>query len=117
MVTNPHIHPMSSSVMDEMSYFLSKQEDVYIRSRLEDTLLWSCQCHNTIDREYGYGRKGWMSERFCHSEGLVKERYPDGTLASTWFALMPWACGSILEGLTGEMWPEDVKENGEVSAL
>ena len=58
-----------------------------------------------------------MSERFCHSEGLVKERYPDGTLASTWFALMPWACGSILEGLTGEMWPEDVKENGEVSAL
>lgn len=116
-VTNPHIHPMSSSVMDEMSYFLSKQEDVYIRSRLEDTLLWSCQCHNTIDREYGYGRKGWMSERFCHSEGLVKERYPDGTLASTWFALVPWACGSILEGLTGEMWPEDVKENGEVSAL
>lgn len=105
-VTNPHIHPMSSSVMDEMFYFLSKQEDAYIRSRLEDTLLWSCQCHNTIDREYGYGRKGWMSERFCHSEGLVRERYPDGTLASTWFALMPWACGAILEGLTGEMWEE-----------
>ncbi len=103
-VTNPHIHPMSSSIMDEMFYFLSKREDAYIRSRLEDTLLWSCQCHNTVDGEYGYGRKGWMSERFCHSEGLVKEKYPDGTPASTWFALMPWACGSILEGLTGEMW-------------
>lgn len=103
-VTNPHIHPMSSSVMDEMFYFLSKREDTYVRSRLKDTLLWSCQCHNTADREYGYGRKGWMSERFCHSEGLVKERYPDGTPASTWFALMPWACGSILEGLTGETW-------------
>ena len=53
--------------------------------------------------------KGWMSERFCHSEGLVKERYPDGSLASTWFALMPWACGSILEGLTGEAWDLTVR--------
>ena len=98
-VTNPHIHPMSSSVMDEMAYYLRHREDGYIRSRLEDTILWSCQCHATFDKEYSIGRKGWMSERFCHSEGLVKERYPDGTLASTWFALMPWACGSILEGL------------------
>lgn len=106
-VVNPHIHPMSSSVMDEMAYFLSKQEDSYIRSRLEDTLLWSCQCHNTVDREYDYGKKGWMSERFCHSEGLLTERYPDGKPASTWFALMPWACGSLLEGLTGTLWPKD----------
>lgn len=103
-VTNPHIHPMSSSVMDEMHYYLSKREDAYIRSRLEDTVSWSCQCHNTYDGEFGYGKKGWMSERFCHSEGLLKERYPDGSPASTWFALMPWACGSILEGLTGESW-------------
>ncbi|MGI6188332.1 MAG: hypothetical protein ACOYI1_01200 [Caldicoprobacteraceae bacterium] len=103
-VANPHIHPMSSSVIDEMAYFLSRQEDEYIRSRMEDTILWSCQCHMIVDREYGYGRKGWMSERFCHSEGLLTERYPDGTPASTWFALMPWACGSILEGLTGEVW-------------
>ena len=105
-VTNPHIHPMSSSVMDEMAYYLRQREDRYIRSRLDDTRLWSCQCHATYDGEYGYGKAGWMSERVCHCEGLVKERYPDGTLASTWFALMPWACGSILEGLTGDMWTE-----------
>lgn len=105
-VTNPHIHPMSSSVMDEMSYYLAHREDPYIRSRLLDTRLWSCQCHATFDGEYGYGKKGWMSERFCHSEGLVKERYPDGTLASTWFALMPWACGALLEGLTGDAWED-----------
>ena len=105
-VTTPHIHPMSSSVMDEMYYYLAHREDGYIRSRLTDTILWSCQCHATFDREYGYGKTGWMSERFCHSEGLVKERYPDGTLASTWFALMPWACGSLLEGLTGQAWED-----------
>lgn len=105
-VTNPHIHPMSSSVMDEMYYYLAHREDGYIRSRLHDTILWSCQCHATFNGEYGYGKKGWMSERFCHCEGLVKERFPDGTLASTWFALMPWACGSLLEGLSGEAWTD-----------
>ena len=106
-VTNPHIHPMSSSVMDEMRYYLHFREDAYIRGRLEDTVRWSCQCHNTRDGEFGYGRTGWMSERFCHSEGLLTETWPDGSPASTWFALMPWACGSILEGLTGETWQDD----------
>ena len=106
-VTNPHIHPMSSSVMDETAYYLRFREDGYIRSRLEDTLLWSCQCHNTRDGEYGYGKTGWMSERFCHSEGLLTEKWPDGSPASTWFALMPWACGSILEGLAGDAWQSE----------
>lgn len=98
-VTNPHIHPMSSSVIGEMEYYLGVRDDEYIASRLNDTILWSCQCHNTYDREYDYGKTGWMSERFCHSQGLLTEHYPDGCVASTWFALMPWACGSILEGL------------------
>ena len=103
-VTNPHIHPMSSSVLDEAQYFLNRREDPYIRSRMEDTRQWSCQCHAAFDGEYGFGRKGWMSERFCHCQGLLKERFPDGSPASTWFALMPWACGSLLEGLAGEAW-------------
>ena len=103
-VTNPHIHPMSSSVMNEMAYYLKNRNDDYIRNRLEDTKWWSCQCHNTYDKEFGYGKVGWMSERFCHCEGLLDEKYQDGTPASTWFALMPWACGSILEGLTGDLW-------------
>ena len=106
-VTNPHIHPMSSSVIDEMKYYLRFREDSYVRGRLEDTVLWSCQCHNTRDGEFGYGKTGWMSERFCHSEGLLTETWPDGSPASTWFALMPWACGSILEGLTGDAWQDD----------
>lgn len=103
-VANPHIHPMSSTVTDEMLYYIRQKPDAYIESRLQDTLLWNCQTYNTYDKEYDYGRKGWMSERFCHCEGLLAERYPDGTLASTWFALMPWACGCILEGLAGECW-------------
>ena len=104
LLTIPWGHPMSSSVMDEMLYYLRFRDDSYIQSRLEDTKLWSCQCHNTFDGEYGYGKTGWMSERFCHSEGLLTEKWPDRSPASTWLALMPWACGSILEGLNGKVW-------------
>lgn len=88
---------MSSTVIDEILYYVRKRKDTYIESRLMDTVGWSCQTYNTYDKEYDYGRKGWMSERFCHCEGLLVQEYPDGSVASTWFALMPWACGSILK--------------------
>ncbi len=103
-VANPHIHPMSSTVIDELLYYTRHRKDRYIESRLRDTVDWSRQTYNTHDKEYDYGRRGWMSERFCHCEGLLVQKYPDGSPASTWFALMPWACGSILEGLCGENW-------------
>lgn len=110
-VANPHIHPMSCTVADEMFYYLRCRPDAYIESRLKDTVGWSLQTFNTFDREYDYGRAGWMSERFCHCEGLLVQTYPDGSLASTWFALMPWACGSVLEGVCGTWW--DYKEKEE----
>lgn len=100
---NPHIHPMSSAVIDEMRYYLSQREDGYVKDRMEDTIKWSLQTFNTYDGEYGYGKVGWMSERFCFCEGLLTETYPDGEVASTWFALMPWASASILEGLANIM--------------
>lgn len=97
---NPHIHPMSSTVIPEMRYYVEERDDAYVRSRLEDTIKWSLQTFNTYDREYGYGEPGWMSERFCFCQGLMTEKYPDGSPASTWFALMPWASASIIEGLS-----------------
>ena len=99
---NPHIHPMSSSVTDEMLWYYERTGDRYVYDRLRDTIGWGCQTYNSYDGEYGYGKKGWMSERFCYSQGLLTERYPDGSPASTWFALMPWASCSIIEGLAGE---------------
>lgn len=101
---NPHIHPMSSTVVDEMLYYYQQTGDEYVLSRMKDTVEWGCQTYNTYDGEYGYGLRGFMSERFCYSEGLVVEKYPDGRYASTWFALMPWAGASIVEGLTGDYW-------------
>ena len=104
---NPHIHPMSSTIVDELLYYVNKTCDRYVEERMRDTVLWGCQSYNTVDKEYDYGQIGWMSERFCYSEGLVTEKYPDGRPASTWFALMPWASASILEGMTGDYWNKE----------
>ena len=103
-IANPHIHPMSSNIVDELLYFVEKSEDKYVKDRMMDVIGWGCQTYNTYDGEFDYGKKGWMSERFCHSEGLVSEKYSDGSPASTWFCLMPWASGSILDGLAGDYW-------------
>ncbi len=103
-VSNPHIHPMSSNIIGELLYYIEQNPDKYVQDRLIDTVLWSCQNHNTYDGEFDFGKKGWMSERFCYSEGLLYETYPDGSIASTWFCLMPWAVASILDGLAGDYW-------------
>jgi len=108
---NPHIHPMSSSIVDEMLFYLERRADNYIYTRMLDTIGWGCQCHNTYEKEYDYGHRGWMSERFCYSEGLLTENYPTGEPSSTWFCLMPWAVGSILEGLAGDYWERRNKES------
>jgi hypothetical protein len=95
---------MSSSVVAEMRYYVehtppSSEWYQYVKSRLEETVRWGCQTYNLFEGEYGYGMLGWMSERFCYSQGLLSEKYPDGSPSSTWFALMPWASSSVLEGL------------------
>ncbi|KWX74377.1 hypothetical protein AMQ84_20475 [Paenibacillus riograndensis] len=108
-VANPHIHPMSSNLVDELYYFVQQRKDSYVRQRMLDTIGWGCQTYNRYDREFDHGKKGWMSERYCHSEGLLTETYSDGSPASTWFCLMPWASGSIIEGLVGDYWEADVK--------
>lgn len=103
-IANPHIHPMSATVIDELHYYIDKTGNKYFAKRLDDITKWCCQTYNTFDKEYDFGKIGWMSERFCHSQGLLTQKYDNGKLASTWFCLMPWASASILEGLTGKLW-------------
>jgi hypothetical protein len=97
---------MSSTIVDELAYYVENTGDNYVAQRMKDVILWGCQTYNTYDGEYGYGKKGWMSERYCYSQGLLTETYPDGSPASTWFALMPWGGSSIVEGLAGKVWNE-----------
>lgn len=101
---NPHIHPMSNNVMDELLYCWEQTGDIYFRKRLKDTMQWGMQTYSQYDGQYDYGKKGWMSERFCYSEGLMIEEYDDGRLCSTWKCFLPWGASNIIEGFCGECW-------------
>ena len=57
------------------------------------------------DGEYDWGKKGLINERFCYSDSLLAERYPDGSPSSTWFCAHSWASGAVLEGVA-ELLPE-----------
>lgn len=103
-VCNPHIHPMSNNIIDDMLYYLAIQPNAYIQSRLWDRVLWGLQTYNSYDGEFDYGKRGWMSERFCYSEGLLLEKYADGTKSSVWFAFLPWGAANVLEGMCGDLW-------------
>lgn len=101
---NPHIHPMSSNIADEILFYWQQTKDDYYKQRLDDVMRWGKQCHNRFDGEYDYGKKGWMSERYCYSEGLLIQRYPSGEPASTWFCFLPWGAANIIEGMCGDTW-------------
>lgn len=103
-VCNPHIHPMSSTIIDEIKYYFDRTHDKYAYDRMMDTLIWGKQSFNRFDGEFDFGKIGWMSERFCYSQGLLTQTYNDGSPASTWFNLLPWAATSVLEGYTGTGW-------------
>ncbi|MBP7175066.1 MAG: hypothetical protein KBA53_02460 [Thermoclostridium sp.] len=40
----------------------------------------------------------------CANCAQPEGTYSDGSPATTWFCLMPWAAGSILDGLAGDYW-------------
>lgn len=109
-VANPHVHPMGSVLVDEMLHYTRHRDSAYVESRLRDTVDWGCQTYNSVPGELGFGDVGWMSERFCHSEGLLTQTYPDGSPASTWFALMPWASSCVVRGMVGDLWDSPLGE-------
>ena len=100
-VNNSHIHPMGSSILDCILYAADKTGDPYILSRFRDTLRWTLNAYLHFDGDYGWGKKGMINERFCYTDSLLAERYPDGSPVSTWFCAHSWASGAVLEGLVG----------------
>lgn len=98
-VNNSHIHPMGSSILDSIAYAVKELKDDYLKSRLIDTLKWTLTVYLHQDGDYDWGRKGMINERFCYTDSLLAERYPDGSPASTWFCAHSWASGAVLEGL------------------
>lgn len=102
-VNNSHIHPMGSQVAGSILYATEATGDEYLRSRLIDTVRWTLTVYLHYDGDYGWGKKGMINERFCYTDSLICERFPDGSPAGTWFCAHSWASGAVLEGLVGRI--------------
>lgn len=101
-VSNQCIHPMGLMINTELRYLDEQTGDDYHRRRQQDGIQWALNSLELYPVVMGYGRLGVISERFCPSDGLIEERYPDGTFASTWFSYNGWGAAAALEGLLGE---------------
>ena len=100
-VNNSHIHPMGSAIASIIFYAYQQTKDEYWESRFIDTVRWTLTIYLHHDGDYGWGKKGLINERFCYTDSLLNERFPDGSPASTWFCGHSWASGAVLEGLVG----------------
>lgn len=92
---NIHIHPMGNLVVEEFYYAVKLTGDPYLESRLRDTLNWGYGIFNRFDGEFGFGKRGWATEQFFHSDAIRDDlsRKPDGGI---WPAFIPWAASCAL---------------------
>lgn len=100
--SNQCIHPMGLIINAELRYLAAQTGDDYHRQRQQDGVQWALNSIELYPGVMGYGRLGVISERFCPSDGLLGERYPDGSFASTWFSYNGWGAAAMLEGLLEE---------------
>jgi hypothetical protein len=97
--SNPHIHPMGILVTGDLLYLADKTGDHYHRQRAEEGISWLLNSLALYPEEAGYGCAGILTERFCPSDGLLIEKYPDESVASVWFTHHVWGAANGLEGL------------------
>ena len=111
-VSNPHIHPMSVIATGDLEYLARITGDGYHQSRADDGLAWLMNTMELYPDVMGYGRYGVLSERTCPSDGLLAERYHDGTNApaSTWWSYNAWAAGSASEALAEKLLAEKASD-------
>jgi hypothetical protein len=98
-VSNPHLHPMGLLVTEDLHYLAKQTGKEYHRNRAEDAVAWAMQCMELYPEVSGYGRYGVLTERFCPSDGLTIETFPDGSPSSLWFSYNGWAAANVLEAL------------------
>lgn len=98
-VSNPHAHPMGLIVTGDLLWLANETGDGYWKERAEDGVRWIVQCMELYPKKSGYGHFGVLTERFCPSDGLLSERFDDGTPSSIWFTYNGWAAAAALEGI------------------
>jgi hypothetical protein len=99
-VSNPHIHPMSAVVTEDLKYLAKQTGDVYHQQRADEGLAWLMNTMELYPAVMGYGCYGMLSERTCPSDGLLAETFADDNApASTWWSYNAWAAASAMEAI------------------
>jgi hypothetical protein len=102
---NPHIHPMHLNALDPVLYLADRTGDAYYLERTKDAVRYGCCCVCRPSEDFGWGKPGWLCERFCPSDGLViQHNLRTGVPWAAGCDYHPWNVGVLLEGLTGEAW-------------
>ena len=84
----------------DLDYLAKQTGDDYHQSRADDGKRWGVNIVSLYPHVSGYGSPGVITERFCPSDGLTVETFPDGSPSSLWFSYNGWAAAAVLEGLT-----------------
>ena len=92
---NIHVHQMGNLIAEEMYYAYKLTQDPYILSRLNDTINWGLGAYNNGDERWGYGKKGWATEQFYHTDGVqdYEDRISEGGI---WKDYLSWAAACVL---------------------
>ena len=102
---NPHIHPMQLNALEPVLYLYDQTGDAYYLERTKDAIRYGCCCVCRDGEDFGWGKPGWLCERFCPSDGLVVQaNLKTGEPWSAGCDYHPWTVAVTLEGLTGEVW-------------
>ena len=101
---NIHLHPMGTLLADAYWRLYRQTGDPYLFERLQDTLIFSLGTYNRTEGEFGFGKTGWVTEQFYHTDAIQGETPSDGGI---WHRFLPWAGACVLSGLTAEI-PDDL---------
>mgnify|MGYP006286560151 CR=1 FL=1 len=93
---NIHLHPMSNMILDDLWFLYEETEDEYYRERYEDSFRFGLGCINRRDKEFGFGKAGWGTEQFFHTDALQGQKPRDGGI---WTRYLCWATASVLHSL------------------
>jgi hypothetical protein len=102
---NPHIHPMQLNSLDQVLYLYDQTGETYYEERTKDAIRYGCCCVCRESEDFGWGKPGWLCERFCPSDGCVTVAdSKTGNPRSVGNSYHPWTVAVTLEGLTGNVW-------------
>ena len=93
---NIHLHPMSNMILDDLWYLYNLTGDDYYRRRFEDSLDFGMGCINLEDNYFGFGKAGWGTEQFFHTDALQGQEPRDGGI---WTRYLCWATAAVLHSL------------------